>query len=88
MSASNKRYEGSLFLLATYYTQLNQLDLAIEKRIAISNLDPWDAANYLQLGKLYKSIGDLEKMNQVRNKILSFAPDTPEGQAAKSDLIS
>jgi O-antigen ligase len=88
MSVSNKRYEGSLFLLATYYTQLNKLDLAIEKRIAISNLDPWDAANYLQLGKLYKSIGDLEKMNQVRNKILSFAPDTPEGQAAKLDLIS
>lgn len=86
ISSTNERYDDALFLLAIYYTQLNQFDLAIEKRKTIASLDPWNASNYLKLGELYKSVGNLEKMKEMRYKILSFAPDTPEGQSANTNL--
>ena len=84
--SKDKRSDDALNLLATYYTQLNQLELAIEKRIFLTNLDPWNAANYLELGKLYKATENFEKMNTVKNKILSFAPETAEGKTALSEL--
>lgn len=84
--AKDKRSDDALNLLATYYSQLNRLDLAIEKRIALTKLDPWNAANYLELGRLYKTTGDFGKMTEVRIKILSFAPDTPEGKTTVIEL--
>jgi O-antigen ligase len=84
--AKDKRSDDALTLLATYYTQLNRLDLAIEKRVALSKLDPWNAANYLELGRLYKATGDFGKMTEVKIKILSFAPDTPEGKTTIIEL--
>jgi O-antigen ligase len=85
--ANDKRSEDALSLLSTYYTQLNKLDLAIEKRNTLAKLDPWNAANYLELGRLYKTTGNFEKMNEVKDKILSFASETPEGKTALNELI-
>jgi O-antigen ligase len=82
----DKRNEDALALLATYYAQLSRLDLAIEKRVALAKLDPWNAANYLELGRLYKATGDFVKMTEVKIKILGFAPDTPEGKTAIIEL--
>ncbi len=82
----DRRSDDALALLATYYAQLSRLDLAIEKRVAISKLDPWNAANYLELGRLYKATGDFGKMTEVKIKILSFAPETPEGKTAIIEL--
>jgi len=76
----DNRSDDALELLATYYAQLGSLDLAIEKRVALAKLDPWNAANYLELGRLYKATGDFMKMTEVKIKILSFAPNTPEGK--------
>jgi O-antigen ligase len=84
--ANDKRSDDALKLLATYYSQLNRLDLAIEKRVSIAKLDPWSATNYLELGRLYKITGNFEKMAEVRIKILSFAPETIEGKAAMIEL--
>ena len=85
--ANDKRSEDALSLLSTYYTQLNKFDLAIEKRNTLAKLDPWNAANFLELGRLYKTTGDFEKMNEVRGKILSFASETTEGKTALNELI-
>jgi O-antigen ligase len=85
--ANDKRSEDALSLLSTYYTQLNKFELAIEKRNALAKLDPWNAANYLELGRLYKTTGDFEKMNEVRGKILSFASETTVGKSALNELI-
>ena len=82
----DKRSDDALALLATYYAQLSRLDLAIEKRVALTKLDPWNAANYLELGRLYKATGDFVKMTEVKIKILGFASDTPEGKTAIIEL--
>ena len=82
----DKRSDDALGLLATYYAQLSRLDLAIEKRVALSKLDPWNAANYLELGRLYKATGDFGKMTEIKIKILSFAPETTEGKTTIIEL--
>jgi Mor family transcriptional regulator len=52
------------------------------KRIQISKYDQWNAENYLELIKLYKLSGDLEKANEVKNIIMSFASNTEVAEAA------
>lgn len=86
--SKDSRSDDTLMLLALYYAQLNQLDLAIASRLKISELDPWNAANYLELGRLYKRVGNIEKMNETRKKIQSFAQSTPEGELASIELIN
>jgi len=83
---NDKRNAEAIGLLADYYTQLKKYDLAIANRVSLSKLDPWNAANYLELGRLYKQAGNFEKMNTVKNKILSFAPETAEGKTALIEL--
>lgn len=85
--ANDKRSDDALNLLAIYYAQLNEIDRAIERRNALAKLDPWNAANFLELGRLYKATGNFEKMNEVKNKILSFASETTEGKTALDELI-
>jgi len=51
-------------------------------------LDPWNAENYLALGKIYKNQGDLTKSNAMLAKILSFASINPIGSQAKEELGS
>jgi tetratricopeptide (TPR) repeat protein len=84
---NDHRNTDALLLLATYYQQLGNIDLAIEKRMKISTLDPWNAKNYLVLGQLYKISGDIENMKKMQEKILSFASSTPEGEKAKVELV-
>ncbi len=84
----NPRNLDSLILLATTYEQLNQWQTAISYRERIVELDPWNAANYLAIGKDYKSLGDLEKSRKMLNKILSFASTSSIGIQAKKDLTN
>jgi len=85
---ADHRNLDNLGLLATFSMQLSKFDDAIKYRKEIVELDPWDGKNYLELGRLYKSVGKLSEMNLVREKIISFAPDTPEAATAKSELIA
>jgi len=75
-----------LKLLAMTYEQLNSLPDAILYREKISELDPWNAANYLDLGKNYKSQGDSIKSKAMLDKILSFASENQIATQAKIDL--
>ncbi len=76
----------TLLLLSEFSERLQRNDLAITYRLNISKLDPWNAKNYLALGKLYKSTGQIDLMNQILDQINSFASQTPEGKQANLDL--
>ena len=77
----------ALDLLAAYYYEIGKTNLAIEQRVRIISLDPWGANNYYLLGLLYLDSGDLEKMEKMREKVLSFAANTEIGSKAKTELV-
>lgn len=54
----------------------------ISTREQIALIDPWNAENYLQLLKLYKSNGDVENAIAMRDKIFSFAANTAVANSA------
>jgi O-antigen ligase len=83
---SDPRNLDALTALAEFNQQLGNLDQVNTYRLQIAKYDPFNAANYLQLGRNYKSIGDVAKMNEMRSKILSFAPNTEEAKQAISEL--
>jgi O-antigen ligase len=83
----NPRNYDALNLLAGLSEQFGLSDKAIEYRVTISELDPWNAKNYLRLGNLYKFQGNFQSMEEMRTKILKFAENTPEGAQAKLDLV-
>jgi hypothetical protein len=76
----------ALASLAEFNQQLGNLDEIIKYRLQIAQYDPFDAINYLQLGRSYKLTGDLVKMNEMRVKIMSFAPGTEEAKQANLEL--
>jgi homoserine trans-succinylase len=55
-------------------------------REQIAQLDPWNALNYFELGKIYLKQGDLSNSSKMKAKILSFAPDTEIAQQAMQEL--
>lgn len=55
-------------------------------REQIARLDPWNALNYFELGKIYLKQGDLSNSSKMKAKILSFAPYTEIAQQAKQEL--
>jgi O-antigen ligase len=83
---SDPRNLDALTALAEFNQQLGNLDEIIKYRSLIAQYDPFNATNYLQLGRSYKSIGNVAKMNEMRSKILSFAPNTEEAKQAISEL--
>jgi hypothetical protein len=83
---ADKRNLDALMSLAEFHGQLGDLEVANDYRLQIAKYDPFNAANYLQLGRNYKALGNVEKMNEMRAKILSFAPNTEEAKQAISEL--
>lgn len=77
----------ALISLAEFNQQMNKLNEANKYRLQIAKYDPWNAANYLQLGRNYKALGDIANMNAMREKINSFASKTQEATQANSELI-
>jgi len=86
INLEDPRNLDALMLLATTYEQANNLSGAISYREKMQELDPWNAANYLALGKDYMVQGNLVKSKEMLNKILSFASDNPIAEQAKKDL--
>jgi O-antigen ligase len=86
VAKSDPRNLDALSALSEFNQQLGNLNEVNKYRLQIANYDPFNAANYLQLGRNYKSIGDVVKMNEMRSKILSFAPNTEEAKQAISEL--
>lgn len=69
--------------LAGYHEFKNELDQAIMYREKIAKLNPWNAVNYLLLGQDYKKSGNLEKSQEMLEKILSFATGANGGPIAE-----
>jgi tetratricopeptide (TPR) repeat protein len=82
----NPRNLDALNILATAYEQTNRIPKVIIYREKISKIDPWNADNYLSLGKAYKEQGDLIKTKEMLDKILSFASGKQVAEQAKIDL--
>jgi O-antigen ligase len=82
------RNQDALNVLAMLTEEFGLNNEAVEHRISISKLDPWNAKNYLRLGNLYKFQGDYISMNKMKDKILSFAENTNEGTQAKLELVN
>jgi len=77
--------------LALTSEQLNKIPDAIAYREKMAELDPWNAVNYLALGKDYKAQGDLVKSRAMLDKILSFSTGAiggPIAEQAKTELAS
>ena len=83
---SDPRNLDTLNVLAETYEQLANLPKAIYYRQAIAKLDPWNAKNYLALGKYFKQQGDLVKTKEMLDKILSFASANQIADQAKIEL--
>jgi O-antigen ligase len=86
INKNDPRNMDALNGLALVAEQLGKYDDAISFRIALSKLDPWNAVNYLSLGKNYKAKGDLVNAKLMLAKINSFASNDPIAAQAKSDL--
>jgi O-antigen ligase len=76
----------ALIALSTIYEQKGEILKAIEYRKQLASLDKWNAANYLALGKDYKSIGDIANSKIMLDTILSFASNHPIATQAKLEL--
>ena len=89
LHVNDPRYQDAITALALIYEKYNQIPVAIEYRLKIAKLDPWNALNYLQLGIDYKAQGDLIKSKEMLDKILSFAVGAeggPVAEQAKKEL--
>lgn len=84
--SNDSRNLDALQSLALTYESSANISEAIVNRELISNLDPWNAANYLALGKDYKSQGNSVKSKEMLDKILSFASENQIANQAKIDL--
>lgn len=77
----------TLSTISNIYESTKQPENAIQYRLQLSKLNPWNAQNYLQIGKDYRDIGNFEKMDLMLTKIQSFAPETDISKIAKAELI-
>lgn len=77
----------SILLLANYYSELKQSEMAVKLRLQITELDPYNSRNYYKLGIIYKELGDYENMEKMKEIILSLAKNTTEADAALKDLV-
>jgi O-antigen ligase len=84
--ANDPRNLEALNALILISEQLGKNDEAVNYRLEMAELDPWNAKNYLGLGKIYKVLGDSEKSREMLEKIMSFAPNTEEAKQANLEL--
>jgi O-antigen ligase len=77
-----------LHWLSDYERYNKNLDQEINYRTQIISLDPWNADNYLELGRLYLQNNNYVNMEQMKKKILSFAADTDAGKRAQAELTA
>jgi hypothetical protein len=74
--------------LAALSENIGDYRYSILKRNEIAKLDPWNAKNYLELGRDYKLIGEFTEMERCKKIILEFAANTPEASIALTELVS
>ena len=86
MKEYDPRNLDTLIVLAQFNEELGRYSEAIKLRKEVIKYDQWDATNYLQLGKNYKLLGEFGQMDQMLEKILSFASNTELASKARVEL--
>jgi O-antigen ligase len=76
----------ALFYLAEFYQKSGDASQSRIYREKISEIDPWNSYNYLQLGIIYKSLGELDLMDDMLSKIRSFDSVSSESKSASTEL--
>jgi O-antigen ligase len=75
-------YEN-LWSLATFQTQLNYTEEAINCRLQIASIDKFNTKNYLELLKLYKYSSNQTEATKMKNTILEIASTSVDAQEAQ-----
>lgn len=88
LQANDPRNLDVLNGLALLSEDLKKDSQALTYRLKMVELDPWNAVNYLAIGKIYKSQGNLVEAKVMLEKIMSFAAGDPISTQAQLDLAS
>jgi tetratricopeptide (TPR) repeat protein len=75
-----------LLVIADFSEQLRQYPEAINYRLKIEALDPWNGKNFLQLARLYLKVNEPIKAREALDKLFAFASETPEGETARTEF--
>lgn len=79
---------NSYNIIANIYESLGKYKDANKYRLEIVKMNPWNAKNYLQLGKNYKAMQDYINMEKQLVIIESFAKSTEVYTEAKTELVN
>jgi tetratricopeptide (TPR) repeat protein len=79
---------NSYNIIANIYESLGKYNDANKYRLEIVKMNPWNAKNYLQLGKNYKAMQDYINMEKQLVIIESFAKSTEVYTEAKTELVN
>jgi O-antigen ligase len=89
----NELIEKNSFICENYYSRitinqnLGNVAAVIKDQEKLLELDPWGAGNMYNLGLNYMKIGNFEKMEQIKSRILNFASQSQIGYMARSTLV-
>lgn len=86
-SARDPRNLDVLIYLAEFSERIQQIDQAILFREKITLLDPYNTRNYLQLGLEYKAKGNINRVNEILEKINSYDQVSAESKSARTLLV-
>ena len=87
INKSDPKNLDCLLQLAYFNEQMQKLSEANIYRKNISELDPFNTRNYLQMGRNYKALGDLQNMKFMLNKINEFDKVSEMSKNANSELL-
>lgn len=78
---------ADLLSVAAFFEETtSSFNTAIEFRERLKIWDPWNANNYLNLGRLYENIGNQDLAKKQFNKIIEFAPNSEQAKKALIEL--
>lgn len=80
------RNDYALLALSDLSELQKDINSAIDYRLKLITIDPFNAKNYFRLLVLYKGIGDLAQANAMQIKIDSLFPDSEISSDAKKEL--
>jgi tetratricopeptide (TPR) repeat protein len=83
---SDPRNLSYLQILAENEERLANYTEAIKYRNLISKYDPWNAQNYLDIIDLLIKTNNINKANEIKNKLTTFAADTEYSKIATEIL--
>jgi tetratricopeptide (TPR) repeat protein len=86
LSLENPRNLDYLGFLAFYYENSQSYSEVLKYRLQIKKYDPYNLANLLIIGQIYKAQGNSNMSSQILNQINSLAPNSEISKSAKSLL--